>query len=202
MNKIYDTLLEYYKPLKPQILCIAGMSGTGKTLSANYLNTQYGIPVIESYTDRPKRTENETGHTFISKEEYDSFRLEDMIAHTKFGNHRYCCLKKDIKDYNLYVIDEDGIRYLKDNFNNDYDITTLWIDSPINQRFHRLDEEYGLFIAEQRMQRDDNRKLIPIEQYDYVVDNSEDLGYLFSQLEDVFKLWLGDDITNMVDSWR
>ena len=61
------------------------------------------------------RYPGETGHTFVTKEEFDTFSHDDMIAYTEFGGHRYCCLKKDVLDFNTYVIDERGLIYLMQN---------------------------------------------------------------------------------------
>ena len=61
---------------------IVGQSGSGKTTIVNTLEEKYGLKSIQSYTTRPKRSENETGHTFISDEEYD--KLENIVACTDY----------------------------------------------------------------------------------------------------------------------
>ena len=57
------------------IYLIVGCSGSGKTTIVNSLENKYGLKSIQSYTTRPKRSDDETGHIFISDEEYD--KLED-----------------------------------------------------------------------------------------------------------------------------
>ena len=52
------------------IYLIVGKSGSGKTTLVEALK-KYGYTSIESYTTRPKRFEGETGHTFITEEEFD-----------------------------------------------------------------------------------------------------------------------------------
>ena len=56
------------KPNK--LLVIVGESGCGKTSIAERLQ-QYGLKLIQSYTTRPKRKPLETGHTFVTKEDFD-----------------------------------------------------------------------------------------------------------------------------------
>ena len=94
----------------------------------------YGIYMIPSWTDRAPRFEGENSHTFISKSEFDDIKHEDMIAFTKFGDNRYCCLKSDVKPLNTYVIDERGLKYLQENFVDDYDIISLRVTRDIEKR--------------------------------------------------------------------
>lgn len=126
---------------KPLIICIVGESGSGKTTIAEYIEREHGIKMMESYTDRPMRYPGETGHTFVTKEEFDTFSHDDMIAYTEFGGYRYCCLKKDVLDFNTYVIDERGLIYLRDNFEDDYDIVCIRVYSSLQNRIKRVGEE-------------------------------------------------------------
>ena len=57
--------------MKDKIICIVGRSGSGKTTAAEYLEELYGLKSIQSYTTRPKRKPNETGHTFVTEDEFD-----------------------------------------------------------------------------------------------------------------------------------
>ena len=67
------------------IYLIVGKSGSGKTTLVNELR-KYGYTSVESYTTRPKRFKNETGHTFITEEEFDrrmanyKSKLTEMFA--------------------------------------------------------------------------------------------------------------------------
>ena len=66
------------------IYLIVGRSGSGKTTIAEELERKYGLKSIQSYTTRPKRSDNETGHIFVSDEEFD--KLTDMVAYTLAGH--------------------------------------------------------------------------------------------------------------------
>ena len=48
---------------------IVGQSGSGKTTIMTTLEEKYELKSIQSYTTRPKRSDGETGHIFISDEE-------------------------------------------------------------------------------------------------------------------------------------
>ena len=126
---------------KPLIICIVGESGSGKTTIAEYIEREHGIKMMESYTDRPMRYPGETGHTFVTKEEFDTFSHDDMIAYTEFGGHRYCCLKKDVLDFNTYVIDERGLIYLIQNFGEVYNIKCIRVYADLSTRIKRVGKE-------------------------------------------------------------
>lgn len=157
--------------MKPVIICITGESGVGKSTIAEYIEKQYHIPMIYSYTDRMPRFRNESGHIFVTKEEYDKFDVEDMIAHTKFGDARYCCLKKDVKSVNVYVIDENGIRYLESKFGNEYEIYKMRIYRP----------EYMRNVSEERIARDKGMFGNDII-YDVNIYNDDNLEILYKRV--------------------
>lgn len=147
------------------ILCIVGESGSGKTFLSTHLET-YGFKQIESYTTRPKRSPYETGHTFIKDEEFDEFDKEDMIAFTEFGGSRYCCLISDVQPLNTYVIDEEGLRYLKANFADIFAIYSL--------RLFRGQDVRIDCVGKERVERDEGRFTGEGIEYDFVYDNFED----------------------------
>lgn len=160
--------------MKPEIICIVGESGSGKSLLAEMIEKTFNGHFIQSYTDRPRRTHNETGHTFVTSSEFDSFKLEDMIAFTKFGDYRYCCLKKDVhpSKLNIYVIDEKGILYLKENFRDIYDIKSIRVKRDIKFRVKEIDMD--------RIMRDKNNFNLPDEYYDFTIHNNHSESYLLS----------------------
>ena len=150
---------------KPTIICIVGESGSGKTLIADYLDHRYGYEIIESRTTRPQRTPDEDGHTFVSQEEFDSYDKDEMIAFTTFGGYNYCCLKKDVKDKNTYVIDEHGLKYLKENFSRIYNIYSI--------RVHRDYHARVRAVGRDRVDRDKGKFTMDDKEFDWVIENEE-----------------------------
>ena len=95
------------------IIGLIGKSGSGKTTILQYFREK-GFNVIESYTDRPKRFENEKGHLFISKEEVENYK-DEMIAYTFFDNHHYFAVEANIGEgNNFYTIDPVRLLSWKD----------------------------------------------------------------------------------------
>lgn len=95
------------------LIVLIGRSGVGKTSVAEYLCHEYGWTQVESYTTRPKRTENEKGHLFISESEFNDIPGEDLVAYMEYRGFRYGATKTQLNRANLYVVDPGGYEMLK-----------------------------------------------------------------------------------------
>lgn len=164
---------------RPKILAITGKSGTGKTTIAQYIEDTFKIKMIESHTDRPKRHPEEVGHTFHTKEEYDQLNKEDMIAYTNWNGNRYCCLKEDVLDENVYVIDEKGLTMMEANYKHMYKIFKLHIDRDIILRLQNIDSA--------RYERDDEYFYLPETYYDEILYNNGSIHELETEIDSIIK---------------
>lgn len=90
------------------IVLLVGESGSGKTTIADYCCSTYGYKSLQSYTTRPKRSEDETGHTFITEKEFGE--LKDLVAFTEYNGYLYCATSQQVEENDIYVIDVEGIR--------------------------------------------------------------------------------------------
>lgn len=115
---------------------ILGQSGSGKTTIVNALENKYGLKSIQSYTTRPKRNDEETGHIFVSDEEYD--KLANIVACTSFCNYRYCAVAEQIDENDLYVIDPTGVESLKTFYEGNKQFKVIYIKSDITTRYERM----------------------------------------------------------------
>lgn len=96
------------------IYLIVGPSGVGKTTVVEKMQHDYGYSVVSSFTDRPPRYEGETGHVFLTPEEFD--KLPPLCAQTTFNNHRYGVTSEMVDQSDLYVIDVAGVQYLRTHY--------------------------------------------------------------------------------------
>ena len=146
------------------VICVVGPSGTGKSYLADYLKVNYNIPLIESRTTRNPRYEGESGHTFVSEKEFDSYKQEDMLAFTTFGDSRYCCLQQDVPDgISSYVIDEFGLQYFRKHFSHKMTIFAV--------RVFANDELIKERTTEERRSRDEGKFTLSADHFDYFIDN-------------------------------
>ena len=96
------------------IYLIVGKSGSGKTSIVEALEKEYGFKSVQSYTTRPKRSENETGHIFVTESEMPP--KEKMVAYTKFNGYHYWATSEQVDNADLYVIDPSGVEFFKKNY--------------------------------------------------------------------------------------
>jgi len=164
--------------MKKRILCIVGESGTGKTLASLHLKYQCGANVICSYTTRPPRDTEVEGrdHHFIDIVPPE----EELLAFANFGQYKYYAMKSQVfGPCTVYVIDEQGIRDLKERHADEYEIYSVYIT-----RDKALRKERG--IDSKRMNRDKNRKLFDLSFYNYVIENNGTKRELFLNIERIY----------------
>lgn len=122
-----------------------GRSASGKTTVAEILESQYGLKTLQSYTTRPQRYENETGHTFIYDEEFN--RLENIVAYTEYNGYRYCCTKEQIDSASIYVIDVPGVETLLEKYQTDRQIVVIYFDTSVRTRIDRMIDRHDSDMA-------------------------------------------------------
>ena len=157
------------------IIAIVGESGSGKSLIADYISENYGISTIQSYTDRPKRFEEETGHQFITKTEYNKLNEKEMIAKTEINGFRYCCLEKDVTKNKTYIVDEPGLYYLRNNYDEKYDIKAIRVVRPKRLRI----KDVGV---ERVMRNESHFNVLPVS-YDFLIKNNGTFEDLFKKID-------------------
>ncbi len=118
------------------IYLIVAPSGAGKTAITERLEDKYGLKSIQSYTTRPKRNGDETGHTFITDEEFD--KLTDIVAYTEFCGYRYAATTEQVNTHDLYVIDPKGIKYFREKYHGKKKFKVIYIDSDLTTRYERI----------------------------------------------------------------
>ena len=113
-----------------------GCSGSGKTTITEQLEQKYGLKSIQSYTTRPKRYEDESGHIFVSDEEFD--KLTDMVAYTEFAGNRYCATAEQVENNDLYIIDPKGVDFFMKAYKGSKTPKIIFISSNLTTRYERM----------------------------------------------------------------
>lgn len=96
------------------IYLIVGRSGSGKTELTNLLTEKLNATTIDSYTTRPKRSENEKGHIFATEKEYINAKIKnEIVAETLFAGNYYWASKDQVNNADIYIVDPKGAADVK-----------------------------------------------------------------------------------------
>lgn len=119
------------------LVCIIGSSGSGKTTIVESLEMKYGLKSIQSYTTRPPRYENESGHIFVNQEAFDMLR-NDLVAYTMFNFFEYGATKQQVDSHDLYVVDYRGYEELLEKYKGNKKIISIFINASDSERIKRM----------------------------------------------------------------
>lgn len=159
-----------------KLITIIGPSGAGKDTAARILSEITHVPVLVSYTTRPMREGEVNGreHHFVS--ECDAPR-DAMLAYTQYGGYEYWTELLQIQGSAIYVIDEEGLRDLRQRFPG-IKIVSIYVTA---SKFVRMQRG----VAFERIRRDDLREQFPLDYYDYRIWNNKSLTTLRHALQAV-----------------
>lgn len=124
---------------KPLFLFV-GPSGCGKTTVVQNLESNYGYKTVQSFTTRKKRYDNETGHIFITDNEFD--KLENIVAYTNYNGFRYCTTKEQLDLVATYVVDIPGVETLLKNYDTNRSVVVFYLASTVKTRIERMLERH------------------------------------------------------------
>jgi len=157
-------------------ILIAGRSGTGKDHLGRLLKEQ-GLSGVKSYTTRPRRSEDEDTHIFITPEEAAACR--DKAAVTSINGYEYFATEQQVEKADYYIIDPKGIR----------DVTKAMPDTCFMVIYLEADPE-------ERMQRAVARAENPEEEKGIYLERAKAEDEQFSQFEFMLKCMHSEDYEN------
>ena len=117
---------------------IVGRTASGKDSLTRKVAEKYNLKILSSYTTRPKRPGETNEHTFISPDDVAKYQ-DDIIAYTKIGDYEYFSTKQQLFDCDFYIIDPNGVKYLKDKIKDvkDIDLHIIYIAADYVTRKYR-----------------------------------------------------------------
>lgn len=167
--------------MKPTIIAIVGASGSGKTYLSKLLQEQLGVFLIVSHTTRPMREGEIEGVDHYYIQNAHRFGRFQMLSYTKFADYDYFALEEQVPPhgYCAYVVDERGLKFLKEKKSHKFNIVSIRVESDNDVLIKR-----GIPLC--RILRDDCRTPLPMEYYDYVIENNGTIEEFDNRIYETF----------------
>lgn len=200
----WNEILRMKNLIDPNILVLlVGRSGSGKTTLEKML-VEIGFKSVKSYTTRPKRTEDEDNHTFVSKEEFDA--LENKIAYTNFNGYEYCATKEQLDNATVYVIDPAGVEYLKQS-GYDRELFIVYLETWGSTCMARmLDRGDDYDKAKQRIANDEREFALFGDKADVKINANKDSASVHDKFLDIYGMMRLcrriDELESGVEIWK
>lgn len=168
--------------MKPTIIAIVGASGSGKTYLSKLLQNELGVFLIVSHTTRPMREGEIEGIDHYYIENAHRFRRDEMLSYTRFADKEYFALEQQVppSGYCSYVVDERGLKYLKETKTHKFNIVSIRVEASMETLIRR-----GIGLC--RINRDNDRELLPPDYYDYIIENNGTVEEFDNAIYDTFK---------------
>lgn len=178
--------------MRKTIIAIVGESGAGKSTLAKRLEEEKGYNVIQSYTTRKPRKENEYGHEYAGAIDYQIHKGHNqVVASTFFDNNLYWATKDQFKGdiVNVYIVDVEGLRELEENM-GDWDILKIYIRVGEEVSFERIYKrsEGGEFKRVKSLRRVENdRKSFQVVKCDYSINGERGIETVYKNLLEIIE---------------
>ena len=178
-----------YMTKKDHLILLVGASGSGKSAVAKEMLNR-GYNVIQSYTTREPKHENEWGHVFIDQidEPYllSLKQSSEMITYTFNNGHHYWVMKHQISGLTFCVIDPAGVESLiKNNWYPRHKTTIIYLNATEDKRYSRM-------AYKQLRPAADIRRRLAVDEIefakvraDWVLDANEDLDVVVSMVQEI-----------------
>jgi len=197
----------YTKPL----FCICGETASGKDKITSMVLDDLSsisdkVKAICSYTSRPMRDNEEEGreHYFVTQEEFQVLKekyKDDILAYTKIcsknnpDGYEYMALLNELEKANVYIIDPQGLKYLKEHFGDRItNIVVVYITASLPDRISRAKSRSDFHTQFKNRVINEFEQFLDFnmnEEYDYIIQNNngEEVNS-FYQLCDIIEKYI------------
>ena len=158
------------------LLLILGRTASGKDYLTNRLCERTGLQQLISYTTRERRINEDDTHIFITDADYQELQDEGRIAaFTQIGKYKYCCTIEQLYEADVYIVDYDGLKHLRELNLPNLRFVTVFINTPDEIREQRALKQRGddraKFRERNLAERDQFRTMLKNADFDYAVSN-------------------------------
>lgn len=189
------------------VIGIVGKTNVAKDTIMKYIRKKWGIQDICSYTTRGMRDYETEGvqHHFLTDEEADEkLKTEHILAYTeneKTGVRYFATEEQLLDGYNLYIINPNGIEYLKKNL-GDVRLVTIYVELQEDIILARAKERGDdMDITTQRLEseRDEFDAYRDSKEWDYLICTDKDRCYVETEVDGIMKLIMQESVDKVQD---
>lgn len=164
---------------KKLIFLFIGRTASGKSSLARYICEALELKQVKSLTTRPPRENEINGsedHYFVSEEEFNEIKQrEDFVAYTEINGYKYATTVEELRCSDIYVIDPDGVKYLKEHCGDEFKFVEIYFSSPFElakDRFIKRSGSEEEFYSRYNSEDEQFAKYEDAEEYDHLFVNN------------------------------
>lgn len=157
------------------VILVVGKTGSGKSSLIKRLCERTGLKELCSYTTRPKRSEVDADHVFVSIEEYLRAKESGEIAiDGEIAGNYYFSTIEQLYNADLYTINPEALNRLLAMELPNIRFVVVYISCPDKIREERImargDDKHKYRVRE-FSERQEFRKFVTEEKWDYAINN-------------------------------
>lgn len=167
------------------VILVVGKTGSGKSSLIKKLCERTGLRELCSYTTRPKRSEADNDHIFVSVEDYFKAKGNgEIVIDTELAGNYYYSTIEQLYNSDLYTINPKAFDELMAMDLPNIRFVVVYISCPDKIREERVmkrGDDRHKYRVRDFSERQEFRKFITEEKWDYAINNL-DLAKSYSVL--------------------
>lgn len=157
------------------LILVVGKTGSGKSSLIRKLCERTGLKELCSYTTRPRRSETDTDHTFVTVEEYLRAKENGEVAIDAeiAGNYYYATIEQ-LYEADIYTINPKALDRLLVLDLPDIRFVVVYISCPDairEQRAIKRGDDKHKYRVRDFAERQEFRKFVTEEKWNYAISN-------------------------------